>query len=393
MVEDRVKIIRAGFIALTDCAPIVIARELDLDRHFGLRIEPVRLPSWAAMRDHLAFEKLDCAHMLSGLALAMHLGLGGLRTTLSVPLLLGRGGNAITISSALYSEALAQSGGREIFNRAESAKLLKPVVDARRKAGAAPIRLAMVHAFSSHNYELRAWLAHGGVDPDRDVELIVVPPRRMVEALRSGDVDGYCVGEPWSQVAVEEGLGRIVATKADLYPGSPEKALAFRASWAAGHAESVAALVEVFASAMSWASKAENRSDLAYMLSRPAYLNVDHEVILQGLMCAPRLVPGDMRQPIDEYLRFGGLGCGYPHEDAALWLYAQMRRWGQVGPGLEAEARQLFDPSVIERNIRFSGEPKFQLGHRAKAAPFDGVGFSGGDVEGYAMSFPISHRA
>ncbi|TNE64071.1 MAG: ABC transporter substrate-binding protein [Alphaproteobacteria bacterium] len=393
MAERTISIIRAGFMALTDCAPIVVARELEFDRRFGIHIEPVRLPSWAAIRDHLAFEKLECAHMLGGLSLAMHLGLGGMRTEMTVPLMLGRGGNAITLSSSVYDEALALMAGRPVFNRAESAAMLKPVVAARKLKGERPLRLAMVHAFSSHNYELRAWLAHGGIDPDHDVELSVVPPPRMVEALRNGLIDGYCVGEPWSQVAVEEGLGRIMATKADLYPNSPEKVLALRRPWAIGHADMVSALVEAFSAAMSWAAQTENRTELAYMLSRPAYLNVDHDVILHGLMCAPRLVPGDMRQPIDDYLSFGGTGCGYPAPGTALWLLAQMRRWGQAGAGHEAEVAGVFDPSYIERNVNFSGERKFQFGRRAKQPPFDGVAFDDKDIEAYWRQFAIAKGA
>ncbi|WCL53359.1 CmpA/NrtA family ABC transporter substrate-binding protein [Gimibacter soli] len=393
MPEANLPVIRAGFIALTDCAPIVVARELGLDLEEGIRIEPVRLPSWAAVRDQLAFEKLECAHMLGGLTLAMHLGLGGFRSEMMVPLLLGRGGNAITISVALYEEARALMKGRVIFDRAQSAAMLAAVVQARRAAGEAPLRLASVHAYSSHSYELRAWLAHGGVDPDQDVELSVVPPPKMVEALRAGQIDGYCVGEPWSQLAVEEGIGRIMATKADLYPYSPEKVLALRRSWATGHAETVSRLVAACVAAMRWAAQPANRNALADMLAGPDYLDTDREVILGGLMCAPRLVPGETRQPVADYLSFGGLDLGYPYAEAGLWLLAQMRRWGQAGAGHEEEVSAIFDTTIMDGIGRQDAGSRTNAGRRMAAMPFDGNAFDGGDVEGYWRRFPIRRGA
>jgi len=390
---DDAPIVRAGFVALTDCAPIIVARELGFDRQAGICIEPVKLNSWAAMRDHLAFEKLDCAHMLGGLSLAMHLGLGGLETPMTVPLLLGRGGNAITISTALFDEATSLAATAALPDRTASATLLKAVVEKRKALGLAPLRLAMVHAFSSHNYELRAWLAFGGIDPDSDVELLVIPPSKMVDALRGGAIDGYCVGEPWSQLAVEEGIGRIMVTKADLYAHSPEKVLAFRRPWATDNVRAVAALVEACAMGMGWAAQPENRTELSMMLARPDYLDVDQRVILNGLNCAPRLVPEADREPIAGYLSFDRERCGYPHPEAALWLYAQMRRWGQAGEGEEAAVTALFDPSLLKATATFSDDTEFQLGRTSQTPPFDGVSFDPANVEGYWRSFPIGNTA
>jgi len=390
--EENKNQINIGFMALTDCAPVIVAKELGFDRQNDLVLNPVKLSSWSALRDHLAFEKLECAHMLGGLALAMHVGLSGLQTEIRVPLLLGRGGNAITISNALYDEALeAKDQAEELPSRSESAKLLKPVIQDRRRRGLPPLKLAVVHVFSSHHYELRSWLAHGDIDPDHDLEIIVIPPHRMIEALKNGHVDGYCVGEPWGQLAAEAGLGRIMTVKADLYPDNSEKVLALRHAWCVGHPEELAALVDVLSAAMSWCADPENHSELAYLLSLPHYLGVDHDVILQALKCMPLLSQGTPPEFIDQYISFDADGLAFPDQKHALWLYAQMRRWGQVGPVLEDSVCEVFDPSTIERNIKYSGDKKFSSGNDSQLASFDGITFNSTDVEGYLKQFAIGN--
>ncbi len=378
--------IRAGFVALTDCAPIVAACELGLGRDLGIEIEPVRLPTWSAIRDHMAFEKLECAHMLCGLPIAMHLGLGGLQTDMMVPLMLGSGGNAITISEALHREMGLEG---KTVSRVDTASYLRQVVRRRKERGLNPLRFAMVHPFSSHNYELRSWLAHGGVNPNRDVEIQVVPPVRMVEALRSGSIDGYCVGEPWNQIAVEEGLGRIVVTKADLYPGAPEKVVALRRGWVAGHTDVAAAVVKTIARAMTWASAPSNLEALSVMLAKPEYLNMDANIILRSLECKPIMYPGGKPKHIANYLSFDGKGTAYPHISKALWVLAQMRRWEQVIEGLEEQASFVYDPTIIERSPEFSGQERFKVRGMETYSTFDGAPFTPDDVEGYQRSFPV----
>lgn len=383
-------VIKAGFVALTDCAPIVVAKELGFDQKFDVRIEPVRLASWAAMRDHLAFGDLDCAHMLGGLTLAMHLGLGGLDARVSVPLMLGRGGNAVTVSEGLYAEAATLFEGAEMPSRAQSAKLLAPVVAKRKVEGEAPIRLAVVHGFSSHNYELRAWLAHGGIDPDNDVELDVVPPSKMVETLELGLIDGYCVGEPWSQLAVEKSIGRILVTKADLYAESPEKVLAVRRDWASKNSDSLTGLVAACMAAMRWTIDPENHNELAEILSQAVYLDTDQRVILNGLSNTPRLAAGVDRSPIDNYLSVGGERNIYPKASAMLWLYAQMRRWGQAAPELEADVSRLVDTDAFLKGRQEVEKGPWTKPESVEAVlPFDGVAFDPDNIEKYWQSFPI----
>lgn len=382
---DEYPVIRAGYVALTDCAPLLVAQELGFDRQAGIKLEPVQMKSWTAVRDGLAFEQLECAHMPGALALAMHLGISGLRVPVRVPLLLGHGGNAITISAKLHDEGTALLGGAFEGARAESAVLVKAVAEQRKIRGERRIRIGAVHAFSSHNYEVRAWLAHAGLDPDVDVELIVVPRSKMVEALATGEIDSFCVGDPWGQLAVEAGIGHIVATKADLYPYSPEKVLAFRDAWVKGHEEATARTIKTITLGMEWAAQEENRDELAAILANKDYLNVPASVLKRALACKPKLTPGAQETFVPRYLEFGG-DCK-PTRAGALWLLAQMRRWGQAEAGFEKQLESVFEPlpaassHLLEQDNSVNEDP----GRLA----FDGVHFTEHDIEAYRHGFSI----
>lgn len=388
MLVNGMETVKAGFVALTDCAPLVIAQELGFDRQAGIRIEPVRLKSWTAVRDELAFEKLECAHMPGALSLAMHLGLSGVKTAIRVPLMLGSGGNSITVSTTLYEQAEDLMGSPYTGPRADSAVLVKAVVDHRRETSGRKVRLGSVHPFSSHNYELRAWLAHVGLDPDKDVELSVVPRSKMVEALATGAVDGYCVGDPWGQVAVEAGVGITVATKADLYPNSPEKVLAYRANWVQGHESLAVAATSAIEAGLDWAADPENHADLAQILGQKEYLDVSSEAILRALSCQPRLSSSDKISKVVNYLGFGGVNT--PSAAGALWLMAQMRRWGQIPAGLEEEVRGVFMPLNDQGPEQASKTDYSSAGRDPSEHAFDGVPFGENDIEAYWRSFPIN---
>lgn len=342
MPANRPVTVPIGFVGLTDCAPILVAQELGFDQQCGIRIEPVKLKSWTAVRDALAFEQVPCAHMPGALALAMHLGISGMQVSVRAPILLGYGGNSITVSASLYERACDILACDYSDARAESAHLVKAVVQERKAGGERKVRLGTVHAYSSHNYELRAWLAHAGLDPMNDLELIVVPRNKMVEALAGGQIDGFCVGDPWGQQAVENGVGVTVATKADLYPFSPEKVLAFRDGWIKGHEEVAAAVVEAVSMALRWSSQKINHATLSEILTYPENLNVSPALIQRALSCSPKLIPGQAPKFVENYLHFDG--DGRPGQETGLWLLAQMQRWGQIPAGLEGLIHGVFEP-------------------------------------------------
>ncbi|SDE53794.1 CmpA/NrtA family ABC transporter substrate-binding protein [Kordiimonas lacus] len=386
---DKYSAVRAGYVALTDCAPLIVAQELGFDRQAGIKLEPVLLKSWTAVRDGLAFEQLECAQMPGALALAMHLGISGLRVPVRAPLMLGHGGNAITVSTKLYEEGVALLGGEHEGPRGESGVLVRLVAEQRKLRGERRIRIGAVHAFSSHNYEVRAWLAHAGIDPDTDVELIVVPRSKMVEALATGEIDGFCVGDPWGQLAVEAGIGHIVATKADLYPYSPEKVLAFRDTWVKGHQDVAEATVKAIAQGLEWAGQEENHEELAFILSNKDYLNVPAPILMRTLSCKPQLAPGAGETLVPRYLEFGG-DC-LPTKAGALWLLAQMRRWGQAEAGFEKDLGTIFQP--FTRVIGADPEQDNSVNEDPGRMAFDGVPFTASDIEAYRHNFAASGQS
>lgn len=310
--------VRIGFIPLVDCAVIVAAHEMGFAERRGIRLVLSREPSWAAIRDKVAFGVLDAAHMLAPMPIAMSLGLGGQPVIPMVaPLGLGRGGNAITVSPAL-SASMAQQHG------------LAGVVAERRESGLPRLRLASVYPFSCHYYELRAWLAAAGVAPD-EVELLVIPPARMVENLASGLIDGFCVGEPWNLLAQAEGLGCVMATKEDIAAAAPEKVLGATRAWAETHPGMFKSLLVSLRDAAYWADA--HRPDLAAMLSQPHYVGVARDILAQAL------------QPRD-----GTKGGRFdPGADAVTssemeWLAAQMRQCGQItGDVTRPECQSIFE--------------------------------------------------
>ncbi len=308
--------VRIGFIPLVDCAVIVAAGEMGFAERHGIRMVLSREPSWAAIRDKVAFGVLDAAHMLAPMPVAMTLGLGGQPAVPMVaPWGLGGGGNAITVSAALHRAMAEADPGATTGPAALRARALGKVAAARRVAGRPRLRLASVHPFSCHEYELRSWLAEGGVDPEA-VDLLVIPPPRMVENLANGLVDGFCVGEPWNALAEAEGLGRTVATKDDVAPGAPEKVLGLTRRWAEAHPGILARLGDALADASAWA--AGHPADLVGMLARPEFVGLAPEIIAHPVSrCSP--------------------GCDPLTSAQCRWLAGQMRRWGQAGPSLNAE--------------------------------------------------------
>ncbi|MBD0273342.1 MAG: ABC transporter substrate-binding protein, partial [Acetobacteraceae bacterium] len=221
-------LLRVGYVALADAAPLLVADELGFFARQGLRVGLSEEGAWAAVRDKLALGALDGAHLLGPMPIALACGLGGVSARLSVGAGIGCNGNTITLSRALAGEA-----GLEGQEGAPPPPPLAPAafaaaLRARAAAGRPPVLLAVVFPFSSHNYLLRHWLAFGGLDPGRDLRLTVVPPASAARALADGEVDGFCAGEPWGSHAAALGAGRVALATGDIWPDHPEKVLAFR---------------------------------------------------------------------------------------------------------------------------------------------------------------------
>ncbi len=226
-----------GFVALTDAAPLIVAREKGMFRRHGLSVQLSREASWASIRDKVALGMLDAAQMLAPMPIAASLGLGPLAVPTVAPMTLDLNGNAITVSAGLFAGMAAAEPGWSERRPRRATALARLLARGHRR----PV-LAVVHPFSTHNYQLRCWLAEGGVDPERDVDLVVIPPDQMVERLEQGSIDGFCVGEPWNQVAVRCGVGCLVITSHEIWPGATEKVLGVTASWAERYPRTLAAL-------------------------------------------------------------------------------------------------------------------------------------------------------
>jgi len=268
--------IKVGVIALTDSAPFVVAHHLGLFSQAGVDVELLRQPSWATLRDKLIYGELDAAHMLSPMAIAVQLGLGGSpKKDMLAPLVLNRGGNAITVATPLAEKLAGLATG----------ETLGSYLRAARSKGEPLLVFGTVFPFSMHTLQLRRWLRLNDVDPDSDVRFEVVPPVRMVAALKAGQIDGFCVGEPYNSVALNDGLGRIVATSNSLWPNAPEKVLGCSLSWAQANPVALTALTGSLGQACAWLEGGmDNRKLAAEWLSESAHDNLPRHLLELALL-------------------------------------------------------------------------------------------------------------
>lgn len=313
-----------GFMPLTDCAPLVVARDKGFFAEEGLAVSLSREASWATIRDKVTFGALDGAHMLGPMAIAATLAADRPSAAMIAPMALNRNGAGITVSTALAAAIRATS--------------LAEVVAARRAAGEPPLTFAVVFPFSIHNYALRGWLAGAGVNPDRDAGIVVVPPPRMVEQLADGRVDGFCVGAPWNAVAMAAGAGEMLAATSTLLPGAPDKVLGLSEVWASRNGQSLEALLRALSRAGVWADDPGNRDELAAVLARPDAVGVGVSVITRAL---------------ESEIVFQAGGASMPSQADALWILSQMQHWGQLGPDadLPAIAARVYRQDLLEKAL------------------------------------------
>ncbi len=318
-----------GFIPLLDCASLVVAAERGFAAQEGLELALVRETSWANIRDRIVVGHFDAAHMLGPMTVASTLGIGHVKVPVIAPFSLGLGGNAITVSKALW-ERMKDEGAAVGADPATQGAALKRVITAREGAGLGPLTFGMVYPFSCHNYELRYWLAAAGIHPDRDVRLVVIPPPFLADAMRAGQIDGFCVGEPWNSVAVDAGVGAIVTPTTAIWPLSPEKVLGCRAQWAERHPGELASLIRALHRASLWCEAAENHAELAQLLSEPRYVGTSAELLLRGLTNRLTLLAGMEPTRLPQFYLPARHAATFPWASHALWFYSQMVRWRQI---------------------------------------------------------------
>ena len=370
--------LRIGFIPLVDCAPLIVARELGFAADEGLELDLVREVSWANIRDRILLGHFDAAHMLAPMPIAARLGLGHVRVPIIAPFVLNQGGNSIAATTALYAEGGDWGGFGDPL---ASGRALARLLEARRAGGAEQPTFASVHPFSCHHYQLRHWMAAAGIDPDRDLRLVVVPPPHMVAAMEAGDVDGVCVGAPWTSRAVDAGVGRLLLPTAALWPSAPEKVLGVREDFAERRGEELAALLRALDRAAAWAEEPENRPRLAEIMARDDVIGVPAAAVMRTLSGNLLVEKGAAPVPVPGFLRFHGEGetgpINRPRATDGLWFAAQMLRWRQTSDAETAfaAAREAFAPTwwdaALDRPSR----------EAATLRTFEGAVFDGGDPE------------
>lgn len=332
--------LRVGFVPLTDCAPIVMARELGLFEKYGVSVTLSRELGWATIRDKIIYGELDAAHAVVGLPVAATLGVGSVRCDCATALVLNLNGNGITLSNELRRMGIT-----------DAAKLR---VEIQKLRGERTFTFGIVSPVSTHNFLLRSWLAAAGINPDRDVRIVVVPPPQMVANLKSGNLDGFCAGEPWNSVAVQSRAGWCAAVSAELDPNHPEKVLMVRREFAeqreAEHLALVAALIE----ACEFCDAPENWDRLISTLARPEYVGASAQALRCGITGEFDFGTGIART-IPDFTIFHRRDANEPSSDKAGWVLQRMRC---AGLNLEAEqlnfalGRQIFRADLFEKALR-----------------------------------------
>lgn len=377
--------LRIGYIPLVDATALIVAADLGFTAAENLDVELVREVSWSNVRDKLNIGLFDAAHLLAPVAVASSLGIGHVRVPIVAPFNLGLNGNAITVSPRLYS-ALSGLADGDIADPKVSALALSRVVAERKSRNAEPLTFGMTFPFSHHNYQLRYWMAAGGIDPDEDVRLVVLPPPYMVESLTSGHVDGFCVGAPWNSVAVDAGIGRILHFGCEIQARVTEKVFAARERWATEHPDTLAALVRALAAAAAFAEAPENLATVSAAVA--VRLGVTAELVGRALTGNMKVGHEGTVRTDDRYLMIGRNGAARPDPVQAAWIYAQIVRWGQAPLSDEslALAQAVFRPDLYDAAVGVTPPP-------GPGEPGDGIGgfigpaFNPADIAGHLASW------
>ncbi|MBF2065668.1 MAG: ABC transporter substrate-binding protein [Calothrix sp. C42_A2020_038] len=304
-----------GFLPLTDTAPLIIAKEKGFFANYGLsNITLCRQKSWKEIAKGVGTGILDAAQMVAGMPLALTLGAGN-KTPIPVinALNLSRNANAITLSKKLYDKG--------VRNLADLKAVINADVDR-------VITMGVVHPTSMQNLILRYWLAAGGIDPDQDVNLTVIPPMQMVSQLQAGIIDGYCASEPWNYLAVDQNIGFVAATALEIWLGQPAKVLGVREEWAQKYPATYLALIKALLEACEYCDDLRNREEILSIICRPEYLDLDPALVRPGFTAPYERADGSKPQELTAYNRFFVNKTNYPNRTEILWMMTQMARWG-----------------------------------------------------------------
>jgi nitrate/nitrite transport system substrate-binding protein len=411
--------IKIGFIKLTDMVPLAVAYEKGFFEDEGLYVTLEPQANWKVVLDRVITGELDASHMLAGQPLGATIGIGtkaDIITAFSMDL----NGNAVTVSNSVWQQMQAQvprdAQGKLV--RPVKADALKPVVESFRAAGK-PFRMGVVFPVSTHNYELRYWLAAGGLHPGfysssdvtgqirADVQISVTPPPQMPATMEAGTINGYCVGEPWNQQAIFKKVGVPVITDYEIWKNNPEKVIGVTRAWAEKNPNTHLAMIKALLRAAAWLdASAANRKEAAALISQSQYVGADVRVISNSMTGTFEYVPGEKRA-VPDFNVFYRYYATYPFYSDAIWYLTQMRRWGQIPEGkpdswYQETARKVYRPDIYlqaakllleEGKLRKEDVPWDTDGFKPPTRDFiDGMAYDGHKPNAYIDGFAIGLR-
>jgi len=411
--------LKFGFIKLTDMAPLAVAYEKGYFEDEGLFVTLEAQANWKVLLDGVIDGQLDGAHMLAGQPLAATIGFGT-EAHIITPFSMDLNGNGITVSNEIWEQMKPHiphdSEGKPVHPI--SAAALKPVVEAYKDQGK-PFNMGMVFPVSTHNYELRYWLAAGGLEPGfyseenitgqigADVLLSVTPPPQMPATMEAGTIYGYCVGEPWNQQAVFKGIGVPVITDYELWKNNPEKVFGLSAEFQQENPQTTIAITKALIRAAMWLDENDNanRPEAVEILSRSEYVGADYEVIANSMTGTFEYEKGDKRD-VPDFNVFFRHNATYPYYSDAVWYLTQMRRWGQITEAksdswYDEVAKSVYKPEIYLEAAKsliddgLATEDMFDFGSDGYKAPtpaediIDGIAYDGKAPNAYLDSLPI----
>lgn len=419
--EPELEDLKFGFIKLTDMAPLAVAYEKGFFEDEGLYVTLEAQANWKVLLDRVIDGELDGAHMLAGQPLGATIGIGT-KAEVITAFSMDLNGNAITVSNDTWAQMkpfLSKESDGKIVHPIK-ADALKPVVQQYRDQGK-PFNMGMVFPVSTHNYELRYWLAAGGINPGyyapqsgdnsgqlkADVLLSVTPPPQMPATMEAGTIKGYCVGEPWNQQAVFKGIGVPVVTDYEIWKNNPEKVFGVSKAWAEKYPNTHIRVVKALIRAAHWLDENNNanRSEAVAMLAKSQYVGADQEVIANSMTGTFEYEKGDKRE-VPDFNVFFRHNATYPYYSDAIWYLTQMRRWGQIADAKSDDwymniAKEVYRPdiyqqaaaSLIEAGVMSAKDfPDFnhEDGFRAPQKHFiDDIVYDGHQPNAYLNKFAI----
>jgi nitrate/nitrite transport system substrate-binding protein len=373
------KEIRIGFIPLTDCASVVMASVLKFDEKYGIKIVPTKEASWAGVRDKLVSGELDMAHVLWGLVYGVHLGIGGPKKDMAVLMNLNHNGQAITLSKKLADKGAV-----------DGASLAKLMATDKRE-----YTFAQTFPTGTHAMWLYYWLATYGVNPMKDAKVITVPPPQMVANMRVGNMDGFCVGEPWGHRAIIDGIGVTGVTTQDIWPDHPEKALGTSADFVRKHPNTCRAAVMAILEAGRWIDASlSNKAKMAETIADKAYVNTSVDAINQRILGRYQNGLGRTWDDPNHMKFFGDGAVNYPYLSDGMWFLTQHKRWGLLKehPNYLAVAQQV-NQTALYRQAAGALKVSLPRSELRSSKLIDGTVWNGQEPAKYADAFKVRTAA